>query len=109
MNPAELGLCSGSVQRPWSPRSAGAGLPPSGAAAAGATTRVRLGFGVMIPPLHPVIWVAKQVASLQNSPFGIPAEYVRALHGLPEVEPVSGFRTAGLPFTRNTQFRRGPQ
>lgn len=34
-------------------------------AAAGATTRVRLGFGVMILPLHPVVWVAKQVASLQ--------------------------------------------
>jgi len=35
-------------------------------AAAGATTRVSLGFGVMILPLHPVIWAAKQVASLQN-------------------------------------------
>lgn len=35
-------------------------------AAAGATTRVRLGFGVMILPLHPVVWVAKQVASLQH-------------------------------------------
>ncbi len=34
-------------------------------AAAGVTTRVRLGFGVMILPLHPVVWVAKQVASLQ--------------------------------------------
>lgn len=36
------------------------------AAAAGATSRVRLGFGVMILPLHPVVWVAKQVASLQH-------------------------------------------
>jgi alkanesulfonate monooxygenase SsuD/methylene tetrahydromethanopterin reductase-like flavin-dependent oxidoreductase (luciferase family) len=36
------------------------------AAAASATTRVRLGFGVMILPLHPVVWVAKQVASLQH-------------------------------------------
>lgn len=36
------------------------------AAAAGATGRVGLGFGVLILPLHPVIWVAKQVASLQN-------------------------------------------
>jgi alkanesulfonate monooxygenase SsuD/methylene tetrahydromethanopterin reductase-like flavin-dependent oxidoreductase (luciferase family) len=35
-------------------------------AAAGVTTRVSLGFGVMILPLHPVIWAAKQVASLQN-------------------------------------------
>jgi alkanesulfonate monooxygenase SsuD/methylene tetrahydromethanopterin reductase-like flavin-dependent oxidoreductase (luciferase family) len=35
-------------------------------AAAGVTRRVRLGFGVMILPLHPVVWVAKQVASLQH-------------------------------------------
>jgi alkanesulfonate monooxygenase SsuD/methylene tetrahydromethanopterin reductase-like flavin-dependent oxidoreductase (luciferase family) len=34
--------------------------------AAGATSRVRLGWGVMILPLHPVVWVAKQVASLQQ-------------------------------------------
>src|ERR687898_284553 len=36
------------------------------AAAAGATSRVRLGFGVVILPLRPVVWVAKQVASLQH-------------------------------------------
>src|SRR5216684_4127439 len=36
------------------------------AAAAGATSRVRLGFGVMIVPLRPVVWAAKQVASLQQ-------------------------------------------
>ena len=36
------------------------------AAAAGVTERVKLGFGVMILPLHPVVWVAKQVASLQH-------------------------------------------
>lgn len=36
------------------------------AAAAGATSRVRLGFGVIILPLRPVVWVAKQVASLQH-------------------------------------------
>lgn len=35
-------------------------------AAAGATERVRLGLGVMIVPLRPVAWVAKQVASLQQ-------------------------------------------
>jgi alkanesulfonate monooxygenase SsuD/methylene tetrahydromethanopterin reductase-like flavin-dependent oxidoreductase (luciferase family) len=36
------------------------------AAAAGATRRVRVGFGVMILPLRPVVWVAKQAASLQH-------------------------------------------
>src|SRR5262249_7530876 len=47
----------------------GAPLPASPtvrAAAAGATRRVRLGFGVMILPLRPVAWAAKQVASLQH-------------------------------------------
>ncbi len=37
------------------------------ATAAAVTSRIRLGFGVMIVPLHPVIWVAKQVASLQQA------------------------------------------
>jgi alkanesulfonate monooxygenase SsuD/methylene tetrahydromethanopterin reductase-like flavin-dependent oxidoreductase (luciferase family) len=36
------------------------------AAAERATNRVRLGFGVMIVPLHPVVWVAKQIGSLQH-------------------------------------------
>ncbi|MGH9191405.1 MAG: LLM class flavin-dependent oxidoreductase [Acidimicrobiales bacterium] len=35
-------------------------------AAAGATMRIRLGLGVLILPLRPVVWVAKQVASLQH-------------------------------------------
>jgi alkanesulfonate monooxygenase SsuD/methylene tetrahydromethanopterin reductase-like flavin-dependent oxidoreductase (luciferase family) len=34
--------------------------------AAAATSRIRLGFGVMVVPLRPVAWVAKQVASLQH-------------------------------------------
>jgi alkanesulfonate monooxygenase SsuD/methylene tetrahydromethanopterin reductase-like flavin-dependent oxidoreductase (luciferase family) len=34
-------------------------------AAAGATSNLRLGYGVMVLPLRPVVWAAKQVASLQ--------------------------------------------
>ena len=35
-------------------------------AAAGATDRVKLGLGVVIVPLRPVAWIAKQVASMQQ-------------------------------------------
>jgi alkanesulfonate monooxygenase SsuD/methylene tetrahydromethanopterin reductase-like flavin-dependent oxidoreductase (luciferase family) len=36
------------------------------AAAAAATERVKLGFGVMVLALRPAVWVAKQIASLQH-------------------------------------------
>ncbi|MFI9379670.1 LLM class flavin-dependent oxidoreductase [Kutzneria sp. NPDC052558] len=50
---------------------AGSGVPVldslmSLAAAAAVTERVRLGLGVLVVPLRPVVWVAKQVASLQH-------------------------------------------
>ncbi|QIZ00468.2 LLM class flavin-dependent oxidoreductase [Streptomyces sp. S1D4-11] len=49
----------------------GTGLPlldslTSLAAAAAATERVKLGVGVLILPLRQVVWVAKQVASIQH-------------------------------------------
>ena len=36
------------------------------AAVAAATERVKLGFGIMVLPLRPVAWVAKQIATLQH-------------------------------------------
>jgi alkanesulfonate monooxygenase SsuD/methylene tetrahydromethanopterin reductase-like flavin-dependent oxidoreductase (luciferase family) len=36
------------------------------AAAAAATSRIGLAYGVLVVPLHPLAWLAKQVASLQH-------------------------------------------
>jgi alkanesulfonate monooxygenase SsuD/methylene tetrahydromethanopterin reductase-like flavin-dependent oxidoreductase (luciferase family) len=36
------------------------------AAAAGATSRLRLAYGVLIVPLRPVVWAAKEIAGLQH-------------------------------------------
>jgi len=36
------------------------------AAAAAVTERVKLGFGVLVLPLRPAVWVAKQIAALQH-------------------------------------------
>lgn len=39
-------------------------------AAASTTSRIRLGYGVLILPLRPVVWLAKQIASLQHVSAG---------------------------------------
>lgn len=65
------------------------------AAAAGATERITLGFGVMLVALRPVAWAAKQVASLQ---------YVsgnRLVLGVGTGNPAHGdtaWRAADVPF-----------
>jgi hypothetical protein len=56
--------------------------PPVIEALPDATTRVRLRFGLMILPLRPTVWVAKQVASLLtdvNGPYVMPAEQVSTI------------------------------
>lgn len=65
------------------------------ATAAAVTSRVAIGFGVMLVALRPVAWAAKQVAALQ---------YVsgnRVLLGVGTGNPAhgdAGFRTAGVSF-----------
>jgi alkanesulfonate monooxygenase SsuD/methylene tetrahydromethanopterin reductase-like flavin-dependent oxidoreductase (luciferase family) len=66
------------------------------AAAAGATERIGLGFGVMLPALRPVAWAAKQISSLQHVSGG------RLVLGVGTGNPAHGdigWRAAGVAFT----------
>lgn len=65
------------------------------AAAAGATRRIRLGFGVMLLALRPVAWAAKQIASLQH------VSGDRLVLGVGTGNPAHGdigWRAAGVPY-----------
>ncbi|GAA4066358.1 MULTISPECIES: LLM class flavin-dependent oxidoreductase [Actinomadura] len=65
------------------------------AAAAAATERVKLGFGVMVLALRPVAWAAKQVATLQHLSGG------RVLLGVGTGGAVHGeaaWRAVGVPY-----------
>jgi alkanesulfonate monooxygenase SsuD/methylene tetrahydromethanopterin reductase-like flavin-dependent oxidoreductase (luciferase family) len=62
-------------------------------AAAGATSRVRLAYGVMVLPLRPVVWAAKQVASLQH----VSADRVLFGVGVGGDRHELSWRAAGVP------------
>jgi alkanesulfonate monooxygenase SsuD/methylene tetrahydromethanopterin reductase-like flavin-dependent oxidoreductase (luciferase family) len=65
------------------------------AAVAATTERVKIGFGVLILPLRPVAWVAKQVVTLQHLSGG------RLLLGIGSGGAVHGdaaWRAVGLPY-----------
>ncbi|MGB3437285.1 MAG: LLM class flavin-dependent oxidoreductase [Actinophytocola sp.] len=69
------------------------------AQAAGATTRLRVGFGVLILALRQVVWAAKQIASLQELSgdrvvLGVGTGGV--VHG------DAGWRAVGVPFAERT-------
>ncbi|PRX49098.1 luciferase-like monooxygenase [Prauserella shujinwangii] len=64
-------------------------------AAATATERIRVGFGVLLPALRPVAWTAKQIASLQHLSGD------RVLLGVGTggaVHGAAGWRAAGVPY-----------
>jgi alkanesulfonate monooxygenase SsuD/methylene tetrahydromethanopterin reductase-like flavin-dependent oxidoreductase (luciferase family) len=65
------------------------------AAAAGATERITLGFGVMLLALRPVAWAAKQISSLQQVSGN------RLVLGIGTGNPAHGdiaWRAAGVPY-----------
>lgn len=69
------------------------------AQAAGATTRLRVGFGVLILALRQVVWAAKQIASLQRLSGD------RVLLGVGTGGVVHGdaaWRAVGVPFDQRT-------
>lgn len=70
------------------------------AQAAGATTRLRVGFGVLILALRQVVWAAKQIASLQQLSGD------RVVLGVGTGGAVHGdaaWRAVGVPFSERTK------
>lgn len=68
------------------------------AAAAAATTRVRIGTSVLVPALRPLVWAAKQIASLQHVSGG------RLVVGVGSGAAPAGWAAAGVPYEA-----RGPR
>lgn len=62
------------------------------AAAAAATTRVQVGTSVLVPALRPLVWAAKQIASLQHVSGG------RLVVGVGSGAAPAGWAAAGVPY-----------
>lgn len=67
------------------------------ATAAAVTSRIALGFGVLVVPLRPVAWVAKQVATLQLVSRGRVRLGV-GLGGPPSMYPTAAWKAVGVPY-----------